>query len=239
MKRQIHAVKGHAEIAVAGHDVKLGRGGIREIEFFVQTQQLIFGGRRKQLRGSRTLDMLRQLEADQWITPQAADELSEAYDFLRDVEHRCKCSTISRRSACRADDEALKAFALFCGFGGVAGFSAALTKRLRAVRKTLRPAVRGRAGAGFARRQSGVHRLRRRSRDLEHAARNGVSRSGAGGRDRARLAFWPRAAVRSARAREVLTELIARVAQRLRQIGRRRLRDRRHGSGHGENAGGV
>jgi glutamine synthetase adenylyltransferase len=45
MKRQIHAVRGHAEVAVAGHDVKLGRGGIREVEFFVQTQQLIFGGR--------------------------------------------------------------------------------------------------------------------------------------------------------------------------------------------------
>ncbi|HJW78375.1 MAG TPA: bifunctional [glutamine synthetase] adenylyltransferase/[glutamine synthetase]-adenylyl-L-tyrosine phosphorylase, partial [Beijerinckiaceae bacterium] len=41
MKRQIHAVRGHDEIAVAGHDIKLGRGGIREIEFFVQTQQLV------------------------------------------------------------------------------------------------------------------------------------------------------------------------------------------------------
>ena len=41
MKRQIHAVKGHDTIAVAGHDIKLGRGGIREIEFFVQTQQLV------------------------------------------------------------------------------------------------------------------------------------------------------------------------------------------------------
>ena len=40
--------------------MKLGRGGIREIEFFVQTQQLIFGGRRPQLRGARTLDMLRR-----------------------------------------------------------------------------------------------------------------------------------------------------------------------------------
>ncbi len=45
MKRQIHAVRGHAEITVAGHDVKLGRGGIREIEFFVQTQQLIFAAK--------------------------------------------------------------------------------------------------------------------------------------------------------------------------------------------------
>ena len=50
-----------ARSTVAGHDVKLGRGGIREIEFFVQTQQLIFGGRRPTLRGARTLDMLREL----------------------------------------------------------------------------------------------------------------------------------------------------------------------------------
>ena len=41
MKRQIHAFHGFASIAVAGHNIKLGRGGIREIEFFVQTQQLI------------------------------------------------------------------------------------------------------------------------------------------------------------------------------------------------------
>ena len=45
MKRQMHAVRGHAEIAAQGHNLKLGRGGIREIEFFVQTQQLIAGGR--------------------------------------------------------------------------------------------------------------------------------------------------------------------------------------------------
>ena len=65
MKRQIHAVRGHERVTVPGHDVKLGRGGIREIEFFVQTQQLIFGGRRASMRGARTLDMLRQLHAEQ------------------------------------------------------------------------------------------------------------------------------------------------------------------------------
>ena len=58
MKRQIHAVRGHERVVVPGHDVKLGRGGIREVEFFVQTQQLIFGGRRPRMRGARTLDML-------------------------------------------------------------------------------------------------------------------------------------------------------------------------------------
>jgi glutamate-ammonia-ligase adenylyltransferase len=71
MKRQIHAVRGHAEVKVEGHDVKLGRGGIREVEFFVQTQQLIFGGRRLQLRGARTLDMLQELSVDGWVTKEA------------------------------------------------------------------------------------------------------------------------------------------------------------------------
>jgi glutamate-ammonia-ligase adenylyltransferase len=88
MKRQIHVHKGHESIAIEGHDVKLGRGGIREIEFFVQTQQLVFGGKRPQLRGRRTLDMLAALQADGWISPKARDELSEAYRFLRMVEHR-------------------------------------------------------------------------------------------------------------------------------------------------------
>ena len=52
MKRQIHAVRGHDEIAVAGHDIKLGRGGIREIEFFVQTQQLVSAGDARRFEAS-------------------------------------------------------------------------------------------------------------------------------------------------------------------------------------------
>ena len=79
MKRQIHAVRGHEQVTVAGHDLKLGRGGIREIEFFVQTQQLIFGGRRPAMRGARTLDMLRQLHAEDWVGAEAVAELSAAY----------------------------------------------------------------------------------------------------------------------------------------------------------------
>ena len=54
MKRQIHAVRGHERVVVPGHDVKLGRGGIREVEFFVQTQQLIFGGRRPRAKERRS-----------------------------------------------------------------------------------------------------------------------------------------------------------------------------------------
>ena len=62
MKRQIHAFHGFGSIGVAGHNIKVGRGGIREIEFFVQTQQLIAGGRQPELRVSETLVALQRLE---------------------------------------------------------------------------------------------------------------------------------------------------------------------------------
>jgi glutamate-ammonia-ligase adenylyltransferase len=87
IKRQIHAHKGHGEIAVKGHNIKLGRGGIREIEFFVQTQQLIAGGRMPELRARHRADALR-LGAGGWIDVETAEELISAYWFLRDVEHR-------------------------------------------------------------------------------------------------------------------------------------------------------
>src|ERR1700747_1599075 len=61
MKQQIHAYRGHGEIAVEGHNIKLGRGGIREIEFFVQTQQLIAGGRHADLRNRGSISTLSAL----------------------------------------------------------------------------------------------------------------------------------------------------------------------------------
>ncbi len=88
MKRQIHAVGGHGSIAVEGHNIKLGRGGIREIEFFVQTQQLIAGGRDDELRGMQTMPMLDKLVEKEWIEPLVAEEMKTAYRFLRTLEHR-------------------------------------------------------------------------------------------------------------------------------------------------------
>ena len=111
IKRQIHAHKGHGEIAVRGHNVKLGRGGIREIEFFVQTQQLIAGGRFPELRGREHVSMLGALHGLGWITAEARDALAEQYWFLRRVEHahpdgrrRADAHAAGRRrglSACR------------------------------------------------------------------------------------------------------------------------------------------
>src|SRR5881392_961868 len=88
MKRQMQIFRGQSEISVEGHNVKIGPGGIREIEFFAQTQQLIAGGRHAELRVRPTLEALSVLASSNWITFEARDELSSAYRFLRRVEHR-------------------------------------------------------------------------------------------------------------------------------------------------------
>lgn len=88
MKRQINVSKKVGDIRVEGHNVKLGRGGIREIEFFTQTQQLIAGGRDKALRVRPTTQALAALAAANWIAPKTAQELTDTYWFLRAVENR-------------------------------------------------------------------------------------------------------------------------------------------------------
>lgn len=133
MKRQIHAVRGHDRIAVAGHDVKIGRGGIREIEFFVQTQQLVFGGRRPVLRGRRTLDMLAALAAENWVSGEARDELSEAYRFLRRIEHRLQMVADEQTQRLPTGAGDLARFAALAGYAGVEAFSDDLMGQARRV----------------------------------------------------------------------------------------------------------
>ncbi len=88
IKRQIHTYKVDDRLTPPGANLKLGRGGIREIEFFVQTQQLILGGRDARLRAPRTLEALEALRAAGHVSDDAADELRLAYPKLRDWEHR-------------------------------------------------------------------------------------------------------------------------------------------------------
>ncbi|MEP2707221.1 MAG: bifunctional [glutamine synthetase] adenylyltransferase/[glutamine synthetase]-adenylyl-L-tyrosine phosphorylase [Roseibium sp.] len=133
IKRQIHMHKGHGTIAVAGHNVKLGRGGIREVEFFVQTQQLIAGGRNPALRGRRTLDMLDALTAADWIREEARDEMAEAYGFLRDVEHRIQMLNDEQTQLLPKDEEGLMRIAALMGFETLEAFETAFLERLRKV----------------------------------------------------------------------------------------------------------
>lgn len=133
IKRQIHAHKGHGEVAVAGHNVKLGRGGIREIEFFVQTQQLIAGGRNLDLRGRQTLAMLDALVAQGWLDEPARDLLADAYRFLRRVEHRVQMLNDEQTHTLPDDAEGLARVAHLMGYADADAFATTLREWLTAV----------------------------------------------------------------------------------------------------------
>ncbi|MDI1266312.1 MAG: bifunctional [glutamine synthetase] adenylyltransferase/[glutamine synthetase]-adenylyl-L-tyrosine phosphorylase [bacterium] len=123
MKRQMQTFRGQSEIAVEGHNVKVGRGGIREIEFFAQTQQLIAGGRHPELRVRPTLQALNVLANSNWITFQARDELTVAYEFLRRVEHRLQMIADEQTHALPDDIESVERFANFFGYENRAAFA--------------------------------------------------------------------------------------------------------------------
>ena len=135
MKRQINAYRGHGEIAVEGHNIKLGRGGIREIEFFAQTQQLIAGGRNPELRDRDTLTTLDKLCDDRWIDDDARDEMKAAYVFLRTVEHRLQMVNDEQTQTLPAEREALERFARFLGFADRDAFAKVLVGHLDNVQR--------------------------------------------------------------------------------------------------------
>ncbi|MBB6483171.1 bifunctional [glutamine synthetase] adenylyltransferase/[glutamine synthetase]-adenylyl-L-tyrosine phosphorylase [Rhizobium lusitanum] len=135
IKRQIHAHKGHGAIAVKGHNVKLGRGGIREIEFFVQTQQLIAGGRMPALRSRATEETLAELTKANWIDAETRDELATAYWFLRDVEHRIQMVRDEQTHLLPETDAELRRIAFMLGFADLPAFSEALVSTLKAVER--------------------------------------------------------------------------------------------------------
>jgi glutamate-ammonia-ligase adenylyltransferase len=208
IKRQIHAYHGHSEIAVAGHNIKLGRGGIREIEFFVQTQQLILGGRDPSLRVPSTLGAMEALRQRGHVSDVAAEELTEAYRFLRTLEHRLQMVEDEQTHSVPKNPQDLAAVACFAGYHDVAAFGSALIRRLTTVQDhyvRLFERAAPLAGEGGSLVFTGVEddpetleTLRRMGfKDPAHVS--GAIRGWHHGRIRA---------TRSARARELLTKLI-------------------------------
>ena len=135
MKRQIHAYRGHDEIAVEGHNIKLGRGGIREIEFFVQTQQLVAGGRHPELRGRRPCDMLAVLAEGGWIDHVAREDLARLIVSCASVEHRLQMVADEQTHTLPGDREGLERFARFLGFADRDAFAEILLGHLRNVQR--------------------------------------------------------------------------------------------------------
>ncbi len=127
IKRQIHAHVGHSEVKVPGHNIKLGRGGIREIEFFAQTQQLILGGRHPVLQVPTTQGALDALVAEGRVDAKAAEELKVDYRYLRTLEHRLQMIEDQQTHSIPDSDADVSHIACFMGYDGAQDFRAALT----------------------------------------------------------------------------------------------------------------
>jgi len=133
IKRQIHAYKVDDRLTAAGADLKLGRGGIREVEFYVQTQQLILGGRQGDLRLPRTLDALSALEQAGHVTSQSAATLRAAYGQLRALEHRTQMIGDEQTHRLPEDDLERSRVAAFWGQGNLKAFDTAVGRILKSV----------------------------------------------------------------------------------------------------------
>ncbi|TFF20579.1 bifunctional [glutamine synthetase] adenylyltransferase/[glutamine synthetase]-adenylyl-L-tyrosine phosphorylase [Jiella endophytica] len=133
MKQRIDRHRGFDAIAIAGHNVKLGRGGIREIEFFAQAQQLIAGGRAPQLRQRRTEDALRELAAGGWIDPATESELTADYWLLRRIEHAVQMVADEQTHTLPEDAAKLRSVARLAGFADEAALGDVLLPCLKRV----------------------------------------------------------------------------------------------------------
>src|SRR6202049_4102883 len=133
MKRQRASSRGQRETPVEGRNVKGGGVGIRKSEFFAQSQQLIAGGRHPQLRVRPTLEALNVLASSNWITFEARDQLTAAYEFLRRVEHRLQMVADEQTHTLPDDVEAVERFAAFFGYENRAAFAKDLLGHLNVV----------------------------------------------------------------------------------------------------------
>ena len=141
MKRRIDQHKGGAlgntrdpVSRIAGHNVKLGEGGIREIEFLAQTLQLVWGGRDPSLREPTTLGALRHLARAGYMPRQAATQLADSYRFLRQVEHRLQMVADRQTHSLPEKPAELARIAAFLGYPDAVAFAEALLDRFTRVR---------------------------------------------------------------------------------------------------------
>jgi [glutamine synthetase] adenylyltransferase / [glutamine synthetase]-adenylyl-L-tyrosine phosphorylase len=198
--------------------VKLGRGGIREIEFFVQTQQLIAGGRNPALRGLRTLDMLDALAEAQWIAVRIAKDMKDAYRFLRDVEHRLQMVNDEQTHLLPATEEGFASFSAFMGLE---------PDVLKAKLRTTFETVQSHYAALFESADDLGHELGNLvftggeddPETLETLGRMGFKRASEISAAIRSWHFGRYAAMRSGRAREIMTEIVPRLLTALSKSG--------------------
>ncbi|MBL4917899.1 glutamine-synthetase adenylyltransferase [Szabonella alba] len=120
----------HGPVQIEGHNIKLGVGGIREIEFFVQTRQLIAGGRDPSLRDRTTLGGLAALARKGWLPEATARELATLYRAHREVEHRLQMVHDAQTQEMPATPKGVARIAHLDGAADVATWRAGLKARL-------------------------------------------------------------------------------------------------------------
>jgi glutamate-ammonia-ligase adenylyltransferase len=134
MRQKIRNHKGlHSNLKLEGHNLKLGAGGIREIEFFAQTRQLVAGGRDPSLRARRTVKALAALARAGWIEGEAAGELAELYAHHREIEHRVQMIDDAQTHDLPKSSEGFDRLARLCGEADTGVFRARLATNLRRV----------------------------------------------------------------------------------------------------------
>lgn len=135
IKARIHSHHGHRGIDLPGQDIKLGPGGIREIEFFAQILQLVHGGRERGLRVRDTLGALDRLVAGGRIAAAVRDDLADSYIFLRTLEHRLQMVDDAQTHCLPEGDAGLRRIANFCGLDGREALAAVLRRHLERTRR--------------------------------------------------------------------------------------------------------
>lgn len=138
----IHQTKLMAEKQVAeqgqtNYEVKLGKGGIRDIEFTVQLLQLLNGGRKPELRITNTIDVIYKLMANNYLKPFDAETLIRNYCFLREVEHRLQIEHGTQKHALPQDPKELDEFARRLGYISGEAFWRVYKEKTQEVRNIL------------------------------------------------------------------------------------------------------
>lgn len=133
IKRMINTKVGAEGLVMQGPDIKLGPGGIREIEFFVQTQQLILAGRDERLRNQTTLGALSALVEAGVVEEPLATSLQAAYIALRNLEHRLQMRHDAQTHTVPSDDSERREVAAMCGYDNLERFDEDLLDTRRQV----------------------------------------------------------------------------------------------------------
>lgn len=135
IKKRIDAQHRGGAIGEPGQNLKLGRGGIREIEFFAQAHQLVWGGAEPALRTIGTCETLRAMTRAGRIPASVTEPLTAAYGYLRRVEHRIQMVADKQTHSLPKDPAELETLARFLGYRGNPEFADELAGHLRQVER--------------------------------------------------------------------------------------------------------